>query len=121
LAECALRFSRPLLEVDVPYELGHVPSNEHDQRALLTQFVDDVACVVAVRREDLVPRVAERYPQLFPAWTPCAEDTWRSDQPIPQYLDPAGGRTRLEIAKDFVLPVLSVAIALVALVISLAK
>jgi hypothetical protein len=116
VVERARRFALPVLLVRLPEDPRPSLTWDDHRRADLIHFVEDAACVVAISREDLLPAIAERYPDLI--GEVADED---EDAAIGRYLDPIGARTRWETAKDFLLPVCSVAIAFAALIISLTR
>jgi hypothetical protein len=106
VSDRAVRLARPLLDIDIPDR----PSPR--QIDALCSFLVDVAIVVIAGREDLIPQVRRRY-QVLPAREADAVDR------DVLYLDPMRGRSRWDVVKDYVLPWLSLTIAVVALLISL--
>lgn len=99
VSDRALRLTSPLIDIKVPDDL-HLQSVSADaSRDLFRGFLHDVATVVAIGREDLIPRVRSAYPQL----------ARRQNEPTAQdrdldYLDPLRSRTRLDVLKDFWYP-----------------
>jgi hypothetical protein len=119
VSDRALRISAPLIDMEIPDDL-HVPGTAAGApRKHLDQFLRDVAAVVAIGREDLIPRVREEYPEL--AHRSGDPDTHNRDL---TYLNPMRTRSRWEVAKDFWYPLaswLSLVVATAALIISIAR
>jgi hypothetical protein len=115
VSDRALRLSSALIDIDLPDDL-HLPGLAGSAtRELLHRFLHDVAAVVAIGRDDLIPDVREAYREL-PRRSPEARELDLV------YLNPMRSRSRWDVAKDFWYPLapwLSLVVSAAALVISL--
>jgi hypothetical protein len=104
VSDRALRLASPLIDIDIPDNL-HLPGKDADTyRELFCRFVHDVAMVVALGREDLIPRVRQDYPGLIRR----SSNTDAHDRDL-NYLNPMRNRGLWDIAKDFLVPAGAVA------------
>lgn len=120
IAERAIRLSRPLIDIEIIEDFDITHDGDIVKFALLYTFLQDVAAVVAIRREDLIPAVRSLYEEL----PVRSVDDGESRKRDIRYLDPMNERSRWEVVKDFVLPLsswLSLAVSITALVISITK
>ncbi|MDS0135765.1 MULTISPECIES: hypothetical protein [unclassified Amycolatopsis] len=121
VAERAVRLSSPLIDVEIVDDLDITLSGVDPIKWLLLYgFLYDVAAVVAIRREDLIPAVRSLYSEL-PARRESGNESKARDL---RYLDPMHERSRWEVVKDYVLPLsswLSLSVSVVALVIAINK
>ncbi|GLY41737.1 hypothetical protein Amsp01_077600 [Amycolatopsis sp. NBRC 101858] len=112
-----LRLTRSLLDVELRDDFGlPSPANLREQRDL-GRFVIDVASVVALGREDLIPRVRALYVDSLPGREPSETDEERDAL----FLDPMRTRTRWEVVKDFAVPMSALTVSLLSLVVALSR
>jgi hypothetical protein len=121
VAERAMRLSSPLVDIEIVDDLDITyPGVDPTKWVLLHAFLYDVAAVVAIHREDLIPAVRALYSTL-PSREENADNSKTRDR---RYLDPMHERSRWEIVKDYVLPLsswLSLSVSIVALIIASKK
>ncbi|MCG3754774.1 hypothetical protein [Amycolatopsis sp. Poz14] len=121
VAERAVRLSAPLIDIEIVDDLDIThPGVDPTKWILLYGFLYDVAAVVAIRREDLIPAVRSLYSNL-PSGPLDAISCKERDV---RYLNPAHERSRWELAKDYILPLsswLSLTVSIIALVIANSK
>jgi hypothetical protein len=66
VAERAVRLSRPLIDIEIVDELEVTHRIDYRERLALYTFLQDVAAVVVIRREDLIPAVRSEYSKILP-------------------------------------------------------
>lgn len=119
VSDRALRLSAPLIDLEMPDDL-HLPgARASSSRKHLDGFLRDTAAVVAIEREDLIPRVRQEYCELHRR----SDDPETRDRDL-TYLSPMRSRSRWDVAKDFWYPLaswLSLFVAAAALVVSIAR
>lgn len=119
VSDRASRLAAPLIDIDVPDNLHMQTVVAEASRDVFLRFLQDIAAVVAIGREDLIPRVRKAYPEL-----PSRSDESAAHDRDLAYLNPMRNRTRWDVAKDFWYPLapwLSLLIAGAALAISLTR
>jgi hypothetical protein len=117
VADRATTLASALIDFDIPDDLHLKDARSRDA---LHRFLHDVAAVVVIGREDLLPRVRETYHEL-PVRSATDETKRERDM---TYLNPMRDRSRWDVAKDFWYPLapwLSLFVAIAALVISLRR
>ncbi|MFG1641809.1 hypothetical protein ACGFMK_16105 [Amycolatopsis sp. NPDC049252] len=112
-----LRLTRSLLDVELRDDFGlPSPANLREQRDL-GRFVIDVAAVVALDREDLIPRVRSLYVDTLPG----RESSEADEERDALFLDPMRTRTRWEVIKAFAVPMSALIVSLLSLVVALSR
>ncbi|MEJ2852419.1 MULTISPECIES: hypothetical protein [unclassified Saccharothrix] len=120
VAERAIRLTRPLIDIELIDELDVSHGGDFTKRLMLQFFLQDVAAVVALRREDLIPRVRDLYIEL--PRRPSDDDEPRKRDV--RFLDPMNERSRWDVIKDYIIPLsswLSLTVAIGALILSIMK
>lgn len=114
VADRAAMLASTLIDFDIPDDL-HL--RDAASRDALHRFLQDVAAVVVINREDLLPRVRETYQEL-PSRSVADEAKRERDL---RYLHPLRDRGRWDVAKDFWYPLapwLSLLVSVAAIVVS---
>lgn len=106
----------PIIHFDLYTEPNELSTD--DFLVAYPRFYQDVATLVAIRREDLIPTLRKRY-QVFPA--AAASQPLEVPERDARFLDPMRDHGRWQVVKDYLLPLaswFSLAVAIAALLIN---